>query len=504
MTATATAPTVDTSREVLLIDLSAIFRACWHANADGDLSVAFQGTLDGVRRCIGQRNAFVAVCCDGRGSFRKELYAEYKANREKQPASMYDVLRRVKERLVADGLLLWEVDTFEADDLIAAAADAAKFAGHPICIASHDKDLLQLMAPGVRFLKTSTWEEFDHEGALAKFGVSPTQMVDLLALMGDKSDNIPGIAGVGPKTAADLLTKFGTWERILDQLAADGSKVGTANLAKKLAEGVEAVKLGKSLIELRADAPIKFEEIYEVRKQKPISKGIPPMPGKNQVDFDDARISAPPPANAAPAETTPAPEVEADVAPAEERAIATQEATPAPVALVPREPTSFDLALEPQSPGQAVNLAARLHNARLYTWLPNEDAVLAVIMRGREAGLPAGVALETFRPVQGKMAAIWQYIVDQCHRHPDCEYLRPVELTDTYATWEGKHRKHASPFRETVTIEEMKKTGLIKPNSAWEQRPRQQLSKECAVRLGRFLWPGPTAGLYSVDELGGE
>ncbi len=488
----------DVKREVLLIDLSAIFRACWHANADGDLSVAFQGTLDGVRRCIGQRNAFVGICCDGRGSFRKELYPDYKAQREKQPASMYDVLRRVKERLVADGLLLWEVDTFEADDLIAAAVDAAKLAGHPICIASHDKDLLQLMAPGVRFLKTSTWEEFDHESALAKFGVSPAQMVDLLALMGDKSDNIPGIAGVGPKTAADLLTKFGTWERILDQLAADGSKVGTANLAKKLAEGVEAVKLGRSLIELRADAPIKFEEIYEVRKQKPIAKGIPPMPDKKQVDFDDTRISAP---------VTNAPPVE-DATPAgnaEPAAIAVPANETSLVPHVKAEvvATSFDLQLEPQTPGQAVNLAARLHNARLYTWLPNEDAVLAVIMRGREAGLPAGVALETFRPVQGKMGAIWQYIVDQCHRHPDCEYLRPVELTDTAATWEGKHRKHSSPFRETVTIDEMQKTKLVKPDSAWVQRPRQQLSKECAVRIGRFLWPGATAGLYSIDELGG-
>ncbi len=510
MTATATIAIVPAqAKEILLIDLSHLFRSAWAiAESSQDYSGVFQQTLDGVRRCIGQRDALVGICCDGRGSWRKELYPEYKANRDAKPASMYDTLRKVKERLAADALLLWEVDTFEADDVIATAARAAMRAGHPkITIASNDKDLLQLMNDdGVRYLKTSSWDELDATQALAKFAVQPWQVVDYLALVGDTSDHIPGVPGVGAKRAAELLAKWESWEGILNQMTADASKVSTPAVVKAIAEHVEAVELGRKLIQLRADVPIKFEEIYEVRKQRPIAKGIPPMPGKNQVDFDDARISAPPPANAATPEATPAPEVEADVTPPAEKSLATQDATPAPasVALVPHTPTSFDLQLEPQTPGQAVNLAARLHNARLYTWLPNEDAVLAVVMRGREAGLPAGVALETFRPVQGKMGAIWQYIVDQCHRHPDCEYLRPVELTDTSATWEGKHRKHSAPFKETVTIEEMQKTGLIKPNSAWVQRPRQQLSKECAVRLGRFLWPGATAGLYSVDELGGD
>lgn len=508
MTATATVPAVDTSREVLLVDLSHLFRSAWAiAESSQDYSGVFQQTLDGVRRCIGQRDAFVAICCDGRGSWRKELYPEYKANRDAKPAAMYDTLRRVKERLADDALLLWEVDTFEADDVIATAARAAMRAGHPkITIASNDKDLLQLMNDdGVRYLKTSSWEELDATQALAKFDVRPEQVVDFLALVGDSSDNVRGVKGVGPKRAAELLFMWESWEGVLNQMTADASKVSTPAVVKALAEHVEAVELGRKLIQLRADVPIKFEEIYEVRKQRPIAKGIPPMPGKNQVDFDDARISSgtktPVP------EATPAPEVASEVVaevPAPPPpAPAVVEAPP--LALVPREPMPFDRQLEPQSPGQAVNLAARLHNARLYTWLPNEDAALAVIMRGRAAGLPAAIALETFRPVQGRMAAVWQYIVDQAQRHPDCEYLAPVEVTDAHAIWEGKHRKNPGPpFRLKVTIEQMKKTNVYKKDGAWEQRPEQMLTKECGVRLARMLWPGATHGLYSVEELGGE
>lgn len=483
MTATATAPMVDTSREVLLIDLSAIFRACWHANADGDLSVAFQGTLGGVRRCIGQRNAFVAVCCDGRGSFRKELYAEYKANREKQPASMYDVLRRVKERLVADGLLLWEVDTFEADDLIAAAVDAAKFAGHPICIASHDKDLLQLMAPGVRFLKTSTWEEFDHEGALAKFGVQPAQMVDLLALMGDKSDNIPGIAGVGPKTAADLLTKFGTWERILDQLAADGSKVGTANLAKKLAEGVEAVKLGKSLIELRADAPIKFDEIYERRETKTLVEVDPmaEMISETAGQPEQGELPVVPPAPSVPAnETGLAPLVKAEVMPA-----------------------SFDMALEPQSLGQAERMGAVLQNSRLYPKLANDAAIFAVIVRGRELGLGALVSLDVFSVVEGRLCPSAHFIISKAKADPDAEYFYCEESTDKSATWVTKNRRNPRETRLTYTIEQARAAGLIKERGNWATRPAEMLRKTAGVQLARMEYPESALGLYADMEMDG-
>lgn len=481
MTATATAPTPDTSREVLLIDLSAIFRAAFAVNADQPLSVGFEATLNGVRRCIGQRNALVAVCCDGRGSFRKELYPEYKAQREKPPEAMWDQLARIKERLRADGLLLWEVETFEADDVIATAVDAAKFAGHPVCIASADKDLLQLMGPGVRFLKTSTWDELDHEQALAKFGVSAAQIVDLLAMMGDSSDNIPGIKGVGPKTAAELLTKFGTWERIVDALAADAKSVGTPKLTANLAANYEAVELGRKLIQLRADVPIKFEEIYEVRETRKLVE-VDPM-----AEMISETAGQPTPGET-PAAPTPIPANETSLAP-----------------LVKAEvmPASFDMQLEPQSLGQAERMGAVLQNSRLYPKLANDAAIFAVIVRGRELGLGALVSLDVFSVVEGRLCPSAHFIISKAKADRDCEYFYCVETTDKSCTWETKHRKNPKPTRLTYTIEQAQKANLVKDRGNWATRPAEMLRKTAGVQLARMEYPESALGLYADVEMDG-
>jgi 5'-3' exonuclease len=496
---TATAVQVEPKRPVVLVDLSAIVHRAWHAAADQPLSVAFQASIDAVNRCANFKpGALVAVCCDAKTNWRKKVDPNYKSNRERKEAAFYDCFDRIKERLRADAYLLWEVDGFEADDVIASAVDGAVTAGHEVVICSADKDLTQLMKhEGVSMLRTSTWDTMDAGGVLTKFGVMPNQMGDWLALVGDASDGIAGVPSFGPKTAAELLSLHGSIEGLYDAMAA-----GTCELKGKKLESLNAslvtLELARKLVALRYDVPIKFEEIYEVRKQKPIAKGIEPMPGP-QVDFDDVRISSPPVTEEA---KTPAPEVVAETMPAPANDPVPTAPPPPSVALIT---TTFDRQLEPQSPGQAVNLAARLHNARLYPNLGNEDAVLAVVMRGRAAGLPAAIALETFRPVQGRMAAVWQYIVDQAQRHPDCEYLSPVEVTESHAIWEGKHKRNPGPpFRLKVTIDQMKKTNVYKKDGAWEQRPEQMLTKECGVRLARMLWPGATQGLYSVEELGGE
>ena len=528
--AAASAP----AQDVVLIDLSALYAAAFHAAADQSLSVAFQATLDGVRRCVNYRQgALVAVCCDGKGNWRKKLDPTYKANREQKPAAYYDQFDRVKERLRADGLLLWECPGFEADDLIATAVDGAVTNGHAVVVCSADKDLAQLLQhSGVTMLRTSTWEPFDANNARDKFGVPPNKLRDWLAIVGDTSDNVPGVAGFGPKTAAELLTAHETIDGIYDAMAA-GTVAVKGKKLETLQASIERLDLSRKLVTLRYDAPIEFAEIYDERKPQPLAKEIPPMPDAVDAEFNDNEISRPPAraaeqiplgrAAATPSEgkTTesngaakgggtngvPAvvPSIGAMVAAGPSDSAAS---SPQSQALVVRaEPVKFELALEPQSPGQAVNLAARLHKARLYTWLANEDQVLAVIMRGREVGLPAGAALDVFRPVEGRLAAIWQFIVDRAQNDPTCEYIAPVTVSDTAATWEAKRRGHPKPFSLTVTIDEMRKTGLVKEEkkqSAWMARPSQMLSKECAVRLARMLWPGSTSGLYALHELGGE
>ena len=485
---------------VVLIDLSAIFHQCWHAAADQPLSVAFQATLDGVRRCINYRQgALVAVACDGKRNWRKEIDPSYKANREKREASFYDCFDRLKARLKADGLLLWEVDGFEADDIIASAVDAAIVAGHEIVICSADKDLAQLLAnEGVTMLKTSTWESFDAAGVTAKFGVTPAQLGDFLAICGDKSDNIPGVPGIGAVNAAALLKKEGSIEGI--RLAMETKTIDLkGKRLESLQASMERLDLSRKLVTLRYDAPINFDDIYEKREPQPLTEEIPPMPETTDADFEDTSISEAP---------KPTPR-QAPAAPAlDTKPVAQPESAPAlPVesmALVTKGPPQpFELALEPQSPGQAVNLAQRLHNARLYTWLTNSDQVLAIIMRGREVGLSAGAALDIFKPIEGHICPSAHFIIDRAKKDPDCEYFQCLETTATSCTWETKNRRNPKPTKLTYTIEQARMTGLVKDDkktSNWIARPAEMLRKTAGVQLARMEYPGAALGLLSEEE----
>lgn len=151
-------------RHVVLVDLSAIFRSVWHASGDEPTSAAFEGTLAGVRRAASSvDDALVAVCVDGKNgsASRRAMSPDYKIHREKQPEALWGLLDRVKERLKADGYLLLEHDGFEADDVIASASYWAHECGHRVVIATHDKDMCQLVSPEVTVLSTRTWDVMD-------------------------------------------------------------------------------------------------------------------------------------------------------------------------------------------------------------------------------------------------------------------------------------------------------------------------------------------------------
>lgn len=300
---------------VLLIDLSALFRAAWHViPSDGSPNVAYESTLSAVNRCVNMtRERFklqsherlnVAVCCDGKGNWRKAISPEYKAHREAQPASMYGMLDRVKDTLRKDAFLLWECEGYEADDIIGAAADGIAaldgFGDAPeestnVVIASHDKDLCQLSSPSVLMLKTHTWDFADMADIVSKFGVKPFQIVDYLALMGDKSDNVEGCPGVGDKTASSLIGRYGTIEKLYEYI--ESAPVHTDPLWRtsngksplaildKLYNAKEKVLLAKQLVRLKYDAPIDINEIFLERvPQKRVDSGA---------KFDDSDFDLP-------------------------------------------------------------------------------------------------------------------------------------------------------------------------------------------------------------------
>lgn len=197
---------------------------------------------------------FIAAFDSRTPTFRHEMYAEYKANRAKTPEDLHDQVPIIEEILTALGIQTLRQDGFEADDIIASVAERCRAENRPCVIISGDKDLMQLVGGPVTILKpgkTGGWEGVDSEGVRAEWGVGPELMLDLLSLTGDASDNVPGVKGVGDKTALKLLAEYGT----LDGIYQNTDKL-TGAIGKKIIEGKDMAYFSKRLIALSADVPI--------------------------------------------------------------------------------------------------------------------------------------------------------------------------------------------------------------------------------------------------------
>lgn len=474
---------------ILLIDLSALFHPAWRANENGPVSVAFEGTIGGVRRCIAAAGdgALVAVCCDGKGNWRKDIYASYKANRDPLPSVFYAEFDKVKQRLRDDGLLLWGVDGFEADDIIAAAAKHAVEQGHFVSIATHDKDMMQLVSQSVNVLSTSTFEFRDAEAVKGKFGVSPPQMGDWLSLVGDASDNVKGAPGIGPKRAAELLNAYGNLAGVF-KAAYDLKSDLTPAIRKSLTENGEQIELARKLVTMRTDAPINFDEIYQKRDVKPLVE--------TEMPHDMS-------------------EIETGL---EERAEAVglglADNFSQPEGIVHRaEPTSTELVtveyskqLEPRSFANVLTFAKYAFNSRLYQRFASVEAIAMVIVRGRELGYGAGTALEVFHVIEGRPYPFAYLVVAECQKDPNCEYLIPVEFDAKHAVAETKHRGFKEPIRMEYTWDQavaakLPREGAKGPNG-WLKNPEDMLVKTVLSKLGRRMYPGRALGLVSLEEIG--
>ncbi len=186
-------------------------------------------------------------------TFRHDQYAEYKATRDKTPEELHDQVPTIEEILAALRVPVIRVDTFEADDVIATLAERCRSEGRPCYVVSGDKDLLQLVGGPVKVLRPGKgdYEEIGAEEVRRDWEVGPEQILDYLALIGDASDNVPGVRGIGPKSAAKLLRDFGTLDGVYRNL----EKLPAAQKAK-LAEDRENAYLSRRLITLRTDVPL--------------------------------------------------------------------------------------------------------------------------------------------------------------------------------------------------------------------------------------------------------
>jgi DNA polymerase-1 len=245
-----------------LVDLSGyVFRA-YHAIAplnapSGEPTHAVFGTVNMLERLVRERQpALFAVAMDSRTpTFRKQLYPAYKANRPPPPEDLKQQMRRVGEVIDAFPIPIFQHDGVEADDVIATVVDRCRKASIRVVIVSADKDLMQLVSDDVLLWDTMRDRAIGPEEVEARFGVRADQVRDALALMGDSSDNVPGVPSVGPKTARDLLQQFGTLEAIFEHL----DEVPKKKLRETLGENREQALLSQRLVTLKGDVAIDFD-----------------------------------------------------------------------------------------------------------------------------------------------------------------------------------------------------------------------------------------------------
>jgi DNA polymerase-1 len=195
----------------------------------------------------------IAVIFDaGRFTFRNRLYEAYKAHRPPAPEELIPQFILVREATEAFGVSSIELPDWEADDLIAAYALAAEGVGGRTTIVSSDKDLMQLIRPGVAMMDPLKQKPIGPAEVLEKFGVPPGKVIEVQSLIGDSTDNVPGIPGIGPKGAAQLILEYGDLESVL--AAAPSMKPSKRRDA--LIEHADKARISRELVTLRADAPM--------------------------------------------------------------------------------------------------------------------------------------------------------------------------------------------------------------------------------------------------------
>ena len=255
-------------QKLMLLDAYAlIFRAYYglirspRINSKGENTSAvfgFVNTLEELLRT--EQPDFLAVAFDPPGgTFRHEAFADYKAQREETPAGIKWAVPVIKDILEAYGIVACEVKGFEADDVIGTLALQGQAAGLDVLMVTPDKDYAQLVRPGITMCRPSSGksglEKLDVEAVCEKYGLAhPTQVIDMLALMGDAADNIPGCPGVGPKTAVKLLAEFENVEQLIENV--DQLK---GSLRQKVSDHVEDIRNSKFLATIVTNVPIELD-----------------------------------------------------------------------------------------------------------------------------------------------------------------------------------------------------------------------------------------------------
>jgi DNA polymerase I len=295
------------ARKLILVDGSGYLYRAFHAlpplsNSKGEPTGAVLGVLNMLNKMIKEESPDrIAVVFDASGrTFRDDLFDQYKAHRAPMPDDLRSQVQPLLDVVAAMGLPLLRVPGVEADDVIGTLAKQGAESGYEVLISTGDKDMAQLVAPQVGLINTMSNSRLDRAGVKAKFDVFPEQIVDYLALVGDSSDNIPGITGVGAKTAAKWLHQYQTLDELIAHAGDIGGKVGEnlrnelalLELSRKLATIDTALTLDITAEGLTPSAPdrSRLRELYTRLELRALLKSLGPPVESTATAADDIVI----------------------------------------------------------------------------------------------------------------------------------------------------------------------------------------------------------------------
>ena len=306
---------------LILVDGSSYLYRAFHAlppltNSKGLPTGAVKGVINMMRRL--QKDypeSTLVVVFDAKGkTFRDDMYSEYKANRPPMPDDLRLQIEPIHNIIEAMGLPMLVIDGVEADDVIGTLAIQATAISQPVVVSTGDKDIAQLVNEYITLVNTMTNTVLDHDGVVEKFGVPPELIIDFLALLGDKSDNIPGVPGVGEKTALGLLQGIGGLDEIyqrLDEVAGLDFR-GAKNMAPKLEKHKELAYLSYLLATIKTDVemPLNISQLHnQAPNQERLAELFDQLEFKSWVKELSAEDSAARPSSAVGQIDTPAVEI---------------------------------------------------------------------------------------------------------------------------------------------------------------------------------------------------
>ena len=242
---------------LVLIDGSSYLYRAFHAlppltNAAGEPTGALFGVVNMLRSTLKEKPEHVAFVVDAPGkTFRDDLYADYKANRAAMPDELRAQIEPMLAIVEALGMPILRVDGVEADDVIGTLALDAASRDIDVTISTGDKDFAQLVRPGVTLINTMTGSVLDETRVVEKFGVRPDRIIDLLALMGDSVDNVPGVEKCGPKTAAKWIADYGSLDGVIEHAPSIGGKIG-----ENLRTALDRLPLNRQLVTIKTDCAL--------------------------------------------------------------------------------------------------------------------------------------------------------------------------------------------------------------------------------------------------------